>query len=139
MAELERVCSPMCILASNTNTLDLQVMGSKTKSQSRIVGVHFFSPAHQVPLLEIIRTQHSSPQALATCLRFARQLSKTAIVVGNSTGFLINRISFYFHDVVTYLVDCGIDPYRIDQVFQSFGMPMGPVCCLFVQHNSVYN
>ena len=64
-ADLERVCGPDCILSTNTSTIDIELIGAKTKSQDRIIGAHFFSPAHIMPLLEIVRTEKTSKQVIA--------------------------------------------------------------------------
>ena len=68
-ADLERICTPNCILATNTSTIDIEKIAEKTKAQDRIVGLHYFSPAHVMPLLEIIRTPHTNPNVLASVLQ----------------------------------------------------------------------
>eukprot|EP00475_Leptophrys_vorax_P025122 TRINITY_DN3507_c0_g1_i1.p1 TRINITY_DN3507_c0_g1~~TRINITY_DN3507_c0_g1_i1.p1 ORF type:complete len:728 (-),score=81.30 TRINITY_DN3507_c0_g1_i1:192-2375(-) len=124
--DLERVCRPQCILASNTSTIDLNVVGEKTRSQDRIIGAHFFSPAHVMPLLEIVRTQHTSPQAIQDLLSVSKAIKKTPVVVGNCTGFAVNRVFFPYTMAACMLVDLGADLYRVDRVIKAFGMPMGP-------------
>lgn len=125
-AELESVTSNKCILASNTSTIDIEQIGLKTKSADRIVGLHFFSPAHVMPLLEIIRTPKSSAQVLVDSLGLAAKLRKTPVVVGNCVGFTANRIFAPYSQAAAFLVDRGVDLYRIDRAIESFGMPMGP-------------
>ncbi|XP_062175586.1 peroxisomal fatty acid beta-oxidation multifunctional protein MFP2 [Alnus glutinosa] len=125
-ADLEKYCQPHCILASNTSTIDLNLIGERTKSQDRIVGAHFFSPAHIMPLLEIVRTKHTSPQVIVDLLDVGKKIRKTPVVVGNCTGFAVNRMFFPYTQAAILLVECGTDLYQIDRVISKFGMPMGP-------------
>ncbi|KAG0468510.1 hypothetical protein HPP92_017838 [Vanilla planifolia] len=106
-ADLEKYCPSHCILASNTSTIDLNLIGEKTSSQDRIVGAHFFSPAHVMPLLEIVRCRED---ITSSCRRL--------------TGF--NRTFFPYTQSALLLVDYGLDVYRIDATCTKFGMPMGP-------------
>jgi len=124
-AELEKVCKPSCILASNTSTIDLEVIGKNTKAQDRVIGLHYFSPAHIMPLLEIIRTKQTSPQVIAASVLLSKNTNKIPVVVGNCVGFTANRVFFPYGQGASLLVDSGIDPYRIDRALESFGMPMG--------------
>jgi enoyl-CoA hydratase/3-hydroxyacyl-CoA dehydrogenase len=125
-AELEKVCSPQCILATNTSTIDIDLVGKLTKAQDRILGLHFFSPAHVMPLLEIVRTERTSAQTLATCVASAKQVGKTPVVVGNCVGFTANRMFFPYGQAASMLVDLGVDPYAVDKAILAYGMPMGP-------------
>src|SRR5262249_51599855 len=93
-ADLEKAVRPDCILASNTSTIDLEVIGARTKAQERILGTHFFSPAHVMPLVEIVRSKHTGPQTLNSVINLAKQIKKTPVTVGNCVGFLVNRIFF---------------------------------------------
>ncbi|CAN4094945.1 unnamed protein product [Withania somnifera] len=125
-ADLEKYCPPHCILASNTSTIDLNLIGEKTKSQDRIIGAHFFSPAHVMPLLEIVRTEKTSPQIIVDLLDVGKKIKKTPVVVGNCTGFAVNRMFFPYTQAALLLVERGADLFRIDRVVTKFGMPMGP-------------
>ncbi|KAF8094641.1 hypothetical protein N665_0358s0023 [Sinapis alba] len=125
-ADLEKYCSQHCILASNTSTIDLNKIGERTKSQDRIIGAHFFSPAHVMPLLEIVRTNHTSAQVIVDLLDVGKKIKKTPVVVGNCTGFAVNRMFFPYTQAAMFLVERGTDPYLIDRVVSKFGMPMGP-------------
>ncbi|XP_073277486.1 peroxisomal fatty acid beta-oxidation multifunctional protein MFP2-like [Primulina huaijiensis] len=125
-SDLEKYCPPHCVLASNTSTIDLNLIGEKTKSQDRIIGAHFFSPAHVMPLLEIVRTQKTSPQAIVDLLDVGKKIKKTPVVVGNCTGFAVNRMFFPYTQAALLLVDRGADVYKIDRAISKFGMPMGP-------------
>ncbi|EOY06557.1 Multifunctional protein 2 [Theobroma cacao] len=125
-ADLEKYCPPHCILASNTSTIDLNLIAERTKSQDRIVGAHFFSPAHIMPLLEIVRTKQTSPQIIVDLLDVGKKIRKTPVVVGNCTGFAVNRMFFPYTQAGLFLIERGTDVYQIDRVITKFGMPMGP-------------
>ncbi|XP_010259502.1 PREDICTED: glyoxysomal fatty acid beta-oxidation multifunctional protein MFP-a [Nelumbo nucifera] len=125
-ADLETYCPPHCILASNTSTIDLNLIGERIKSQDRIVGAHFFSPAHVMPLLEIVCTQKTSPQVIVDLLDVGKKIKKTPVVVGNCTGFAVNRMFFPYSQAAILLVEHGSDVYQIDRAITKFGMPMGP-------------
>ncbi|XP_020689146.1 glyoxysomal fatty acid beta-oxidation multifunctional protein MFP-a isoform X1 [Dendrobium catenatum] len=125
-SDLEKYCPPHCILASNTSTIDLNLIGEKTSSQDRIVGAHFFSPAHVMPLLEIVRTNKTSPQVVLDLLDLGKKIRKTPIVVGNCTGFAVNRTFFPYTQSALLFVDRGLDVYKIDRACTKFGMPIGP-------------
>ncbi|KAJ8466195.1 hypothetical protein OPV22_028747 [Ensete ventricosum] len=125
-ADLEKYCSLNCVLATNTSTIDLNLVGEKTKSRDRIVGAHFFSPAHVMPLLEIVRTHETSPQVVVDLLDVGKRIRKTPIVVGNCTGFAVNRMFFPYTQSALLFVDYGLDVYKIDRACTKFGMPMGP-------------
>ncbi|KAM1745594.1 hypothetical protein ACFX11_012324 [Malus domestica] len=125
-ADLEKYCPQHCILASNTSTIDLNLIGEKTKCHDRIIGAHFFSPAHVMPLLEIVRTNQTSPQVIVDLLEVGKRIKKTPVVVGNCTGFAVNRMFFPYTQAALLLVEHGADVYQIDRVITKFGMPMGP-------------
>ncbi|KAI8110882.1 hypothetical protein M9434_004456 [Picochlorum sp. BPE23] len=125
--DLVSVCPPHAILSTNTSTIDIELIGSKVpQAQDRIVGAHFFSPAHVMPLLEIVRTPKSSAQVVLDTIEFGSKIKKTPVVVGNCTGFAVNRVFFPYTQAACLLVDMGLDPYMIDKVIAGFGMPMGP-------------
>uniref|UniRef100_A0A0E0KYM9 Uncharacterized protein n=1 Tax=Oryza punctata TaxID=4537 RepID=A0A0E0KYM9_ORYPU len=125
-ADLEQYSPSHCVLATNTSTIDLDLIGEKTNSQDRIVGAHFFSPAHVMPLLEIICSKRTSPQVVVDLLDVGKKIKKTPVVVGNCTGFAVNRMFSPYTSIALLLVDRGMDVYKIDQVCTEFGMPMGP-------------
>lgn len=84
------------------------------------------SPAHVMPLLEIVRTEKTSPQAIVDLMHLGRTIGKVPVVVGNCTGFVVNRVFYPYNMTAGQLVDLGVDPYRVDKVIKDFGMPMGP-------------
>ncbi|KAL0739136.1 hypothetical protein Bca4012_015346 [Brassica carinata] len=124
--EIEEVCTPHCILATNTSTIDLNVIGKKTNSKDRIVGAHFFSPAHIMTLLEIVRTENTSAQVILDLMALGKAIKKVPVVVGNCIGFAVNRTFFPYAQAAHMLVDLGVDLFRIDNVITSFGFPLGP-------------
>jgi len=126
-ADLEKACRPDCILSTNTSTIDINLVGAKTAAQDRILGAHFFSPAHIMPLLEIVRTERTSKQAILDTLELSGRIKKTPVVVGNCTGFAVNRVFFPYTMAACMLVDMGLNPFQIDKAIAGkFGMPMGP-------------
>ncbi|KAL9339269.1 hypothetical protein Peur_068284 [Populus x canadensis] len=125
-SEIEKICPPHCILATNTSTIDLNLVGEKTSSQDRIIGAHFFSPAHIMPLLEIVRTEKTSAQAILDLMTVGKTIKKVPVVVGNCTGFAVNRAFFPYTQSALILVHLGVDVFRIDKLISSFGLPMGP-------------
>ncbi|MBA0764399.1 hypothetical protein Gotri_013755 [Gossypium trilobum] len=125
-SEIEKACPPHCILATNTSTIDLNLIGEKMNSQDRLIGAHFFSPAHLMPLLEIVRTQKTSPQIILDLMTVGKVIKKVPVVVGNCTGFAVNRTFFPYTQGSHLLVNLGVDAYRIDRVICNFGFPLGP-------------
>ncbi|XVE70435.1 hypothetical protein DITRI_Ditri10aG0072500 [Diplodiscus trichospermus] len=125
-SEIEKACPPYCILATNTSTINLNLIGEKIKSQDCVIGAHFFSPAHIMPLLEIVRTQKTSPQAILDLMTVGKIIKKVPVVVGNCTGFAVNRTFFPYTQSAHLLVNFGVDVFRIDRVISNFGLPMGP-------------
>ncbi|XP_057501357.1 peroxisomal fatty acid beta-oxidation multifunctional protein AIM1 [Actinidia eriantha] len=124
--EVEKACPPHCILATNTSTIDLNKVGEKTSSQDRIIGAHFFSPAHVMPLLEIVRTEKTSAQIILDLMTVGKIIKKVPVVVGNCTGFAVNRTFFPYTQAAHMLLHLGVDVFRIDRLISSFGLPMGP-------------
>jgi enoyl-CoA hydratase/3-hydroxyacyl-CoA dehydrogenase len=124
--ELARVTRPDAWLATNTSTIDIDVIADAAGVPERVLGTHFFSPAHVMKLCEIVRTLRTSTQALADTLSLAKRMRKTAVTVKTCTGFLVNRIFMPYSQATGFLIDRGVDPYRIDRALYDFGMPMGP-------------
>eukprot|EP00171_Calliarthron_tuberculosum_P004789 IDg4789t1 len=127
--ELQATCKPDCILASNTSTINIDLIGMgcpEAHAQGRVVGAHFFSPAHKMPLLEIVRAESTAPEVVKDLLVLSKRIKKTPVVVGNCAGFAVNRMYFPQSMVASFLVGLGVDPYRIDTACEQFGLPMGP-------------
>lgn len=125
-ARLAEITHPGCLLATNTSTIDLELVGAGLADRRRLLGLHFFSPAHVMKLVEVVRTAQTAPEALADALALCKRIKKTPVVVGNCVGFLVNRVFMPYGQVNGLLIDRGVDPYRIDRVQQDWGMPMGP-------------
>lgn len=125
-SDIEKLCPPHCILATNTSTIDLHVVGERTKSQDRIIGAHFFGPAHLMPLLEIVRTEKTSSQVILDLMTLGKIIKKVPVIVGNCAGFAVNRTFFPYTQGAHLLAHLGIDVFRIDRIISNFGLPMGP-------------
>jgi 3-hydroxyacyl-CoA dehydrogenase len=125
LRELDGVVKPGCILASNTSTLSIDELARVTTRPEWVLGLHFFSPANVMRLLEIVRGQATSPQTVASALAFAKRLSKVGVVVGNCPGFVGNRLMFPYMYEAQFLVEEGATPQQVDRALQGFGMAMG--------------
>src|SRR3954469_10239564 len=126
-AELGRVTRPAAILASNTSTLDIDEFGAASGRLSRVVGHHFFSPAHVMKLLEIVRGRETSPETLATSIALGRRLAKVPVVVGNCFGFVANRMLAYYRREALLLLEEGASVPQIDGVMTAVGRLDAPV------------
>ena len=125
--ELATASNPETVLATNTSSLLVTDMAEETPHPERVVGLHFFNPPHRMPLVEIIRTSKTSPTAIAKSLATVNRLGKTAVVVGDCPGFLVNRLlSPYMNEAGFLLLEVD-NPMRIEQAAIDFGMPMGPI------------
>jgi 3-hydroxyacyl-CoA dehydrogenase len=123
--QLDQVCKPGAVLASNTSTLDLNEIANTTSRASDVIGLHFFSPANIMRLLEIVRGEASAAEVIKTALQFARRIRKVPVVVGVCFGFVGNRmLEPYFREGSRLLLE-GASPEQIDQVLTEFGMAMG--------------
>ncbi|MBV8074435.1 MAG: enoyl-CoA hydratase/isomerase family protein, partial [Candidatus Eremiobacteraeota bacterium] len=125
-AKLDAAAKPGAILASNTSTLDIDVMAAQTKRPENVCGMHFFAPANIMKLLEIVRGKTASPQTLATAMKLSKTLRKVGVLSGNAFGFIGNRMVFDYAREALYLAGLGVAPARIDAVMKDFGMAMGP-------------
>jgi 3-hydroxyacyl-CoA dehydrogenase len=125
-AELDRVAKPGAILASNTSTLDLNRIAGFTTRPSDVVGLHFFSPAHIMKLLEVVRGAATAKDVLATVMAVAKKIGKTAVVSGVCDGFIGNRMIEQYSRQAGFLLDEGALPAQIDHAMEQFGFAMGP-------------
>jgi 3-hydroxyacyl-CoA dehydrogenase len=123
--ELDAVAKPTALLATNTSTLDIDDIARGTGRPQSVVGLHFFSPAHVMRLLEIVRGHSTSPETLATAIAFARRIGKVPVVVGNCRGFVGNRMMFPYMYEAQFLVEEGATPEQVDRALTAFGMAMG--------------
>ncbi len=123
---LDRVMKPGAILASNTSTLDLNLIAACTQRPQDVVGLHFFSPANVMKLLEVVRGDKTAPDVLATVMALAKKIRKTAVVSGVCDGFIGNRMVEQYLRQAGFLLDEGCSPQQVDKAMEAFGMAMGP-------------
>lgn len=125
-ARLDTICKESAILATNTSFLDIDVIAAATRRPERVLGMHFFSPAHIMRLLEVVRGSKSAPEVIKTAVDLGRRLGKVAVCVGNCHGFVGNRILLARQNAAMELLLAGASPYEIDRAMLNFGIPMGP-------------
>ena len=123
---LDRVCKPGAILASNTSYLNIDKIAGFTKRPADVLGLHFFSPANVMRLLEVVRGAATAPDVLATSMAVAKKIKKIAIVSGVCDGFIGNRMLARYGTAAAGLINAGALPQQIDGALQKFGMAMGP-------------
>ncbi len=123
---LDALARPGAILATNTSYLDVDAIASATKRPGDVVGLHFFSPAHVMRLLEVVQAGQTAPDVLATALAVGRRLGKLPIVARNSDGFIGNRIFAVYRRHAEYLLEDGASPEEIDDALVQYGFAMGP-------------
>jgi 3-hydroxyacyl-CoA dehydrogenase len=123
--EMDAVARPGCILGTNTSTLDIDEISSVTTRPDFVIGLHFFSPANVMRLLEIVRGKASCPEVIATAMALAKRLKKVGVLVGNCPGFVGNRMFFPYMYETQFLVEDGATPEQVDQALTGFGMAMG--------------
>ncbi len=124
--KLDEIAKPGAILASNTSTLDLNKIASFTKRPQDVVGLHFFSPANVMKLLEVVRGEKTGKDVMATVMQVAKKIKKIAVVSGVCDGFIGNRMIEHYGRVAGFLVDEGASPAQVDKALEKFGMAMGP-------------
>ena len=123
---LGAIARPGALLATNTSTLDVEAIARASGRPGDVVGMHFFSPAHVMRLVEIVRTPMSSAEALATALATTRHLGKVGVIVSNGFGFVGNRMLYAYGRERELMLLEGAEPERIDRALEAFGMAMGP-------------
>ena len=124
--QLDAVAKPGAILASNTSYLDIDRIATFTQRPQDVIGLHFFSPANVMRLLEIVRGAQTAPDVLATSLQLAKQIKKVAVVSGVCDGFIGNRMLARYGAAAQGLINAGALPQQIDGALQKFGLAMGP-------------
>jgi 3-hydroxyacyl-CoA dehydrogenase len=125
--ELDRVCKPGTILASNTSTLSIDEIAASTSRPAFVIGTHFFSPANVMRLLEIVRGKATSKEVIATCMQLSKTLGKVGVLVGNCRGFVGNRMFGPYRREAQFLVEEGASIEAVDQALVDFGNAMGPL------------
>ena len=124
--KIESVAKPGAILASNTSGLDIDKMAAATSRPDSVIGLHFFSPANVMKLLEVVRGEQTSKETIATSMKLGRTLNKIAVLSGNAPGFIGNRMLAGYSQQAGEIILQGATPYQVDNVLLQFGMPMGP-------------
>jgi 3-hydroxyacyl-CoA dehydrogenase len=124
--KLDAICKPGAILATNTSGLNIDEIASVTKRPEAVIGLHFFSPANVMKLLEVVRADHTSKEVINTSMKLAKKIGKIAALVGVCPGFVGNRILGQRQREAQKLVLEGAMPWDIDRVLYDFGFPMGP-------------
>lgn len=133
LAEVEGYVSEDAIIASNTSTISINLLAKSLQKPERFCGMHFFNPVHKMPLVEIIRGEHSSEETIATVVAYASKMGKTPIVVNDCPGFFVNRVLFPYFAGFSGLLAEGADFAAVDKVMEKqFGWPMGPAYLLDV-------
>ncbi|MGR4866025.1 3-hydroxyacyl-CoA dehydrogenase NAD-binding domain-containing protein [Caulobacter sp. LARHSG274] len=126
-ARLDAATPAHAILASNTSGLDIDAIASATLRPERVIGIHFFSPANVMKLMENVRGAQTSPEVIATVMALGRQLGKVPVLAGNCDGFIGNRMLQYYSGEAEFMLIEGATPEQVDRVAESFGMAMGPL------------
>jgi 3-hydroxyacyl-CoA dehydrogenase len=114
-----------CVLASNTSYLDLEALADVVDAPERVVGLHFFSPAHVMRLVEVVRARRSAPEAMATALSVVKRLGKQPVLCRNGEGFIGNRLLMRWRQVCEFAVEDGALPHEVDAAMEAYGMAMG--------------
>ncbi|UWQ84312.1 3-hydroxyacyl-CoA dehydrogenase NAD-binding domain-containing protein [Leisingera caerulea] len=124
--KLDAHCKPGAVLATNTSYLDVDEIAAATSRPQDVIGLHFFSPAHVMKLLEVVVAEKTAPEVLATGFALGKRLKKVAVRSGICDGFIGNRIMNAYRRAAEYVVLDGASPYQVDKVVTGFGFPMGP-------------
>lgn len=130
IGEIEAACGDGAMIASNTSTISLDVLAEGMRHPERLIGMHFFNPAHRMPLVEIIRRDATLPSVVATALGFVKAIRKTPVLVRNREGFLVNRLFIPYLKEAFWLLEEGAEAPVIDSAMVEFGFPMGPLALI---------
>lgn len=125
-AKLAAAMPADAILATNTSYLDVDEIAASIEAPERVLGLHFFSPAHIMKLVEVIKGEKTAPETLATGFALAKRLRKTPVLAGVCDGFIGNRILMAYRRECDFMLEDGALPHEIDAAMRAFGMPMGP-------------
>ena len=126
LKEVEGLVKDDCILASNTSTISITFLAEALERPENFVGMHFFNPVSRMPLVEVIRGEKSSEEAISTTVALATKMGKVPVVVNDCPGFLVNRVLFPYFGAFDLLLKQGADFAHVDKVMEKFGWPMGP-------------
>ncbi|MGF7000362.1 3-hydroxyacyl-CoA dehydrogenase NAD-binding domain-containing protein [Paraburkholderia sp. GAS32] len=125
-AELDRVCKAGAVLATNTSYLDIDAIAASISRPADVIGLHFFSPANIMKLLEVVVPKQVSADVVATAFELAKKLRKTPVRAGVCDGFIGNRVLAVYRNAADAMMEDGASPYQIDAAVRAFGFPMGP-------------
>jgi len=125
--DIEPRMKPGALLATNTSSIPLEILGEALEQPSRLVGIHFFNPVAQMQLVEIVRHAGTDPDAVARAMAFTRHIDRLPLPVASSPGFLVNRVLMPYLLEAVNLVAEGVAPQVVDETALAFGMPMGPI------------
>jgi 3-hydroxyacyl-CoA dehydrogenase len=123
--EIDKIAKGDCVLASNTSTLDVDEIAGATSRPNMVIGIHFFSPAHVMRLVEVVRGARTDKEVIATAMALGKKLRKVGVLVGNCRGFVGNRMMLPYMREAQFLVEEGATPSQVDQALFDFGMAMG--------------
>ncbi|THT96453.1 hypothetical protein E9531_15990 [Lampropedia puyangensis] len=123
---LDTVCKPGAVLATNTSYLDIDVIAGYTQRAQDVIGLHFFSPAHIMKLLEVVVPTKVAPEVVATAFALAKRLGKVPVRAGVCDGFIGNRMLAVYRQAAEFAMEDGATPYQIDEALRAFGFAMGP-------------
>ncbi|WP_440997924.1 fatty acid oxidation complex subunit alpha FadJ [Arhodomonas sp. SL1] len=126
LAEIEAVCEPTTVFASNTSSLPIARIAEGARRPGNVVGMHYFSPVERMPLVEVIPHAGTDPEVVATAVALARRQGKTPVVVGDAPGFYVNRILAPYINEAIHLLGEGVGIHLIDRALVGFGFPVGP-------------
>jgi 3-hydroxyacyl-CoA dehydrogenase len=125
--ELDHICKPGVIMASNTSTLNIDEIAKATRRSEAVIGTHFFSPANVMRLLEIVRGEATSKEVIATCMQMSKKIGKIGVLVGNCRGFVGNRMFGPYRREAQFLAEEGASVEAVDRALYDYGMAMGPM------------
>lgn len=123
---LDRICKPSAILATNTSTLDINLISETISRPESVIGLHFFSPANVMRLLEIVRAGKTSKEVIATSMKLSKTIKKLGVLVGVCDGFVGNRMLAKYTREAHFIIEEGAMPHQVDKALYDFGLPMGP-------------
>ena len=129
-AEIEKIVSPGCVLATNTSSLSVTAMGADLDHPERLVGFHFFNPVAVMPLVEVVRAERTDPATLATAFAVGRTLKKSCVLVKDAPAFVVNRVLTRFLGEILGAIDAGTPPEVADAALDPLGLPMRPLALL---------
>ena len=127
LTKIEQACRADAVIATNTSTISLDVLSESMAHPQRLIGMHFFNPAHRMPLVEVIRPSAAAPGVIATAMKFAKNIRKTPVLVRNREGFVVNRIFIPYLKEAFRLLEDGASAEAIDAAMVDFGFAMGPL------------